>query len=306
MVEKSIPNLKMPPFNTTLMGVLRGVFDYYGIPVSNGWLFGGSGHAFLINIHKELCPSGPYVWDYTPFYQLVRNLGIEVKDLGFFHYGSSPEERKRVESVLRKNIDDKIPCSMLNMDNQLISGYDDTRFFLQQPWPNLDFPPKTLTFQTWEELGKEVHVDFFAFFKTEKDADTTVVRESLSYAVDLARNPSRYKDGEDYHVGLDAYDTWINAVRGGHGHTHGNWWNGTVWCECREMASQYFLEIAAKFRGVSEEAKQLSKLYKGLAALLNRAREKELEDDRKVETLQEARKAEESCVVGVEKLLRSV
>ena len=62
MAEKTIPNLKMYPFETTLMGVLKGVADYFDIAVSDAWLFGGSGHAFLINIHEQLCPSGPYVW----------------------------------------------------------------------------------------------------------------------------------------------------------------------------------------------------------------------------------------------------
>lgn len=30
-----IENMKMPPFNTAVMGVLRGVADYYGIKVSD-------------------------------------------------------------------------------------------------------------------------------------------------------------------------------------------------------------------------------------------------------------------------------
>ena len=130
-MEKRIENLKMYPFNTTLMGVLKGVFDYYDIALSDAWLFGGSGHAFLINIHEQLCPSGPYCWDPKTFYELLRNLGIEMKDLGFFHRESNSEEIKHVEEVLKKYIDENVPCSFLNMENQTIFGYDDKQFFLQ-------------------------------------------------------------------------------------------------------------------------------------------------------------------------------
>jgi hypothetical protein len=98
MAENMIPNLKMYPFNTTLMGVLKGVFEYFRIPVSDPWLFGGSGHAFLINIHEELCPSGPYVWNYKTFFELVRKLGIEMKDLGFFHPKSTPPKAHPMKS----------------------------------------------------------------------------------------------------------------------------------------------------------------------------------------------------------------
>ena len=56
-------NLDQAPHNTTLMGVLRGVVDYCGLDISDATLYGSSGHAFVINIHAELCPSGPYCWD---------------------------------------------------------------------------------------------------------------------------------------------------------------------------------------------------------------------------------------------------
>jgi hypothetical protein len=58
-----IDGLAMPSLHRTLMGVLKGALDYYGIETSIPTVFGASGHAFLINIHDELCPSGPYCWN---------------------------------------------------------------------------------------------------------------------------------------------------------------------------------------------------------------------------------------------------
>lgn len=309
MVEKIIPNLKMYPFNTTMMGVLKGVADYFDIVVSDAWLFGGSGHAFLINIHEQLCPSGPYCWKYETFFQLLRKLGISMKNLGFYTSESTPEERAKIEEILKKNIDAGAPCSFLNMENQLISGYDDSHFIIQKPWPKVDLPitPETLTFQTWNELGEEIHIDFFTFNKVEKVDDETIIKESLEYAVDLTRNPDKYRLQKQYYIGLEAYNTWIKAVKDGHGASHGNWWNATVWAECREMASRYFLEIKEKLpRKVSEKAAELSSPYKRIAKLLIKASDKKLADKEKIKTLQEAQKAEESCINKIEELSGSM
>ena len=309
MVEKIIPNLKMYPFETTMMGVLKGITDYFDIAVSDAWLFGGSGHAFLINIHEQLCPSGPYCWKYETFYELLRNLGISMKNLGFFTSKSTLEERGKIEEGLKKNIDAKIPCSLLNMENQLISGYGDTYFIVQKPWPKVDFPftPKMLTFQTWKELGDEVHIDFFTFDKIQRADDKTVIRESLSYGVDLTRNPGKYRLEKQYVIGLEAYNTWIKAIKDGHGVSHGNLWNGTVWGECRKMASRYFSEIAQKYQGkISREATELSNPYAKIAKLIIKASGKKLADNEKIKTLLEAQKTEESCVGKIEDLLNTL
>ncbi|UCD97195.1 MAG: hypothetical protein JSV35_03885 [Candidatus Bathyarchaeota archaeon] len=307
MVKKILLNLKMHPFETTMMGVLKGVADYYKIDLSNAWLFGGSGHAFLINIHDQLCPSGPYCWKYEGFYRLLQNLGILMKELGFFTAESTPLERGKIEASLKKNIDAEVPCSMLNMENQLISGYDakHSHFIVQKPWPKADLPftPETLTFQTWKELGDEIHVNFFSFKKIPGAHDGTVIKESLTYAVELARNPEKYRLDPCYHMGLDAYMAWINAVKDGHGASHGNWWNGTVWWECRKMASAYFAEIAPKFKGqISEDATRVSNQYAKIAELAFKVSDKKLADNDKIRTLREAKKIEESCIDEIEKM----
>jgi hypothetical protein len=307
MAKKVLPNLKMHPFETTMMGVLKGVVDYYEIDMSDAWLFGGSGHAFLINIHDQLCPSGPYCWKYEVFYRLLRNLGISMKELGFFTSETTSIERDEIEAILKKNIEAEIPCSLLNMENQLISGYDTkhSHFIVQKPWPKADLPftPETLTFQTWKELGDEIHMDFFSFEKTPGAADGTVVKESLRYAVDLARNPDKHRFDQHYHVGLGAYEAWINAVKEGHGASHGNWWNGTVWWECRKMASDYFAEISQKFNGkVSEHASRLCNQYARIAELAFKASDKKLADIKKIKTLREAQKIEKSCIDEIDEI----
>lgn len=104
-----LENINMPPFNTSLMGVLKGVFDYYDIKITNGMAYGGSGHAFLINIHEVVCPSGPYCWKYSKFFELTRNLGVEIIDLRFFDKNNTTEDRNKVEQKLREHLDADMP-----------------------------------------------------------------------------------------------------------------------------------------------------------------------------------------------------
>jgi len=301
-----LENLAQGRLNTTMMGVVKAVLDYYHLETSEAWAFGGSGHAFLINIHEQLCPSGPYCWKYDGFLRLLRNLGIAMADLGFFHGKSTPEERAGVEQKLKQSLDSGNPCSLVNMEHQTISGYDDKAFFTAQPWGDCcgGFPPATLTFGEWPEFKDETHVNFYTFRKLAPADDGTTVRESLRYALDLFRHPEQH-GLEHYAIGLNAYDNWVRAV-GEHGSSHGNWWNGTVWSECRAMASGYFAEIGRKFGNLTGRAQELATAYREIADLLSKAADKEMGPVAKTTLLTELKNKEGEAIKQVESLLAAL
>lgn len=300
-----LEDLKMLPFNTSLMGVLKGVFDYYDIKISNGMAYAGSGHAFLINIHEVVCPSGPYCWKYDMFYKLLQNLGLETIDLGFFHKGSNADERKKVEQALHEYLDAGMPGLAQNMENQTIIGYDDKGLLLVQPWCiECDVTPPTLTFGTWAEFGKEIHATFLVFKKVPKKDDAIIIKESLHYAVDLFKNPDQYSF-EKYRIGSGAYDNWIKALEQGKAHAHGNWWNATVWSECRKMAGEYFAEITDKYKDeISNLTKQLSVQYMDIADLFKQISDKEMAAEKKIPLLKQAKTKDEEAVQNIGVLLK--
>jgi hypothetical protein len=299
-----LSNISQPPFQTTLMGVLKGALDYHGIGHSDAAAFGGSGHAFLINVHDEICPSGPYCWRYDSFWPLVRNVGLEVEDLGFFHGQSGPEERKAVEAKLRAALDAGVPCSMMNMENQLVTGYDDDRLLLAQPWEcSPEVTPATLTFGTWAELGDEVHVNFFVLRKAEPAPRDQVIRDSLRWACALHFKPDEHSI-ERYGVGPRAYDNWAKAVEKGMGGSHGNWWNAEVWSECRLMASAWFRELSAADRPTRAElARLLVKDYAEIGELLKSVGDKTMPIPEKVSTIVELKARELRAVAHIETYL---
>jgi hypothetical protein len=297
-----IKKLQMGSFNTTLMGVLRGVLDYYGIPASTPMLYGGSGHAFLLNIHTELCPSGPYCWHFAPFLELVKNLGVEMTALGSFQTDVMVR-RDQIEEILRQQLDAGTPCSLLNKEHQLITGYDEQGFLTAQPWPwNPNFPPLRLSYALWPELGDEFYVTFYTFRRVEPADETTLIRASLDYALNLQSRPERYTN-EPYGVGPVGYAKWIQAIHDGHGDTHGNWWNGIVWSECRREAAGYFGEIAARYsKSAKGPAEQLAWHYARIADMLQAVSDKTTDSARKIRLLEEAARTESEATSAIAEL----
>ncbi len=296
-----INGLKQPPFNNTLMGAMRGVLDLPNVPASDAFLYGVTGQAFLMNIHRQLCPSGPYCWNQTPFFGLAANLGIRIADLGFYHFGSPQDVRAGVEGEMRESLDNGFPCMLLNMEWQLIAGYDETGFITAQPWPGLDFPPAHLTFGTWQELGEDIHINFYALEWAEPAPPQRAVRDALAYAVDLWRHPKDHTS-EDYGVGPDAYANWIAAIEAGHGDSHGNWWNGTVWAECRARAAEFLSEVAPMLPS-PDTVREIGREYGMVAEIVGRCSDKELDPTRKAELLGEACARERACIQRIEAML---
>ena len=289
-----LSDIKQPPYNASLMGVIRGVADYFGYDYSTPFLYGGSGHAFLANVHAKLCPSGPYCWNQERFLSLVSNLGIKMTDLGFFG-GDSLEKRGALEERISDSLEKGFPSAVLNLDNQLILGTDETGFLMTQPWGPNDVTPAHLEYSTWKEFNGEIHANFYLIRKSEPIDRESIVRESLEYAIDLYKHPGRYTD-EPYGVGPVAYEKWRGAIEGGHGGEHGAWWNAKVWSECRNMAAEYLSEVAGLYPSLSNRIEHLSGSFTEISNHLSAAAEKEMEAKQKIEIVRLAETLEAGAV----------
>jgi hypothetical protein len=236
--------------------------------------------------------------------ELLTNVGLRLEPLGFFHAGSTPEERAAAESRLRESLAAGIPCMLTNMEFQLITGTDDTGFLTAQPWACTDFPPRHLTFSTWDELGDGIHMDFHVLHRCEPAEPRKAVLDSLRYAVDVWRTPPADPGGH-YGMGPRGYANWRGAVEAGHGTSHGSWWNGVVWAECRARAADFLREVSA-LMPVPDTAAGIADGYTEIASALGRCAEKELDAGTKLSLLTEAERREEACVAAIETQLAAV
>ena len=293
-----LENLRQPPFNPTFMGCLRGAADLYGMNLSTPMLYGLTGHGFVMNIHQVLCPSGPYCFAREPIFELAKNAGLDIEELGFFWNDGGACPRPEVEAKLKAALDQGEPCFLVNMEFQLITGYDETGFHTAQPWPGHDFPQKHLTFESWAEFGDEAHVNFNVVRRCQAAPKPDAIKAALTVAVDVWNNPPG-GDEKPYAMGKFAYPYWVQAVKDGHGSEHGNWWNGMVWAECRANAAKFLAEVGETFPATAEPAECLSSRYAEVAQALYKASNKELPADEQIALLEQASETEAGCVADI-------
>ena len=291
--------LEQLPLDVTQVAVLHGVGRYFGLNHSPATVCGASGYAFVINIKRDLCPSGPLIWRRHCFNRLVVNLGIRTEDVGFFTSDTPRERRRAVDAELRSALDQGLPCALCNDEFQLITGYDERGFFTIGPYP--DHLHRRLTFDTWEEWGDDVYA-YFYIYRAETPAERIdLVRASLEFAVDLFRHPDAFAY-EDYGVGPRAYENWLHAAED-HGGTFGAAWNATVWSECRRGAAEYVTEIGTWFPAVAGVTTALAGTYTAVSNLLAEAGDAGLGAVQRCHLVSEAHDLETAAVEQLEALL---
>lgn len=298
--KRMILDINQAPYHSTLMGVIKGVADFYKMNLSKEMIYGLTGQAFMINIHDELCPSGPYCFDRSQFCKLLKDMGIEIIDHGFFSADDSINKRKNIENVVKDHLLSNNPCGMVNLEYQLIYGYDEEGLLTAQPWSD-KYPPAHLNYKTWSELGEDVFMNIFTFTKAKPINLTKQIKNGLQYAIDLNENPSKYTS-LPYVTGVRAYDVFIKALDNGHGDGQGCRWNAIVWGESRKEASKFFLEIANMYPNNFELANELSNDYKIIGEGLMKISDTKVPIKPRIKLLNEIQEIEELALNKIIKL----
>ena len=298
MAGTVVEGLVQPPFDTSMLGVVHGAMSHLGVGRTAAEAFFLSGHAFVINIHDELCPSGPYVWNWDEFFRLLPNAGIRMTELAMLMPAASASERSEVEAQVRAAIAEGAVCSLVHLDHQLVLGHDDEGFVLAQPWPGMESTPARLTYGTWAECQNGPPVAFFRLDACEPPSGQPAL-EALAYAVDLWKHPERHTN-PPYAAGDGAYAKWLAAIDQGPKDVHGNWWNASVWAECRQHAAGYFASLASAANGENpispEDAGWLADRYQKLTHLFRLASDRESSAAEKRRHIAEARELDRACM----------
>ncbi len=297
--------LNQPPYNVSFLGVLAAAAEHYAMDVPVSTLYGASGHAFLTNVHRDLCPSGPYVWDHSRVFDLLRNIGLDVTDIGFFTNDSGADEREALEARLQEHLDDGTVCGVVNLDHQLILGYEHGRFVLGQPWGDAPTTPPTLSSETWVEFGDDIHALFYAVTRCDPVDERTAAVDALRFAIDLYERPREYVE-PDYGIGPEAYDNWIGAVLAGSGSGHGAWWNAMVWAECKAEAASYLRRLASDAPAIADRARDAAEKYNRVAGHLRAAADRELDTELKLAAVRRARDDEQEAVEQLVDVVRGL
>jgi len=274
---RKLDGLKWRGSWVTHLECVRACLDFLEIDVTDAWLWGGTGHAFVINIHEVVCPSGPTAWKAGAIHRQGENVGYIAEGVGGFkHRADFRDKQERAWNMLRKAMDEGFPCFGWELDIPefyLIHGYDGTGYYYKGCTCEDGAGPLP-----WEKLGDTGIgvVEAYAVRPGTPADDARTVRDALQFALDY---PLEWlHDG--YSGGPAGYDTWITAIAEGKADGFGTAYNAAVWSECRHLAAGFLREAKQRlpehaslfdqaipqFETVSQNLSAVSKLFPFLGA----------------------------------------
>jgi len=317
---KELDNYRWRPMWISHIGCLKAAAEYLSVRVSTPWLFGTTGYAFLLNIHKELCPSGWHVVD-MPIQEALRNVGLNVDHLveARHAWDSTGVLQERAWEHTRRAIKAGKPCYGYDLeigDYYAIHGYDGRGYYYSGPGCDQGKGPLP-----WQDYGVTnqvgiIHIN--AVTPCDPAEDTLVVRNALELA--LKQAASVEGANELYACGLAGYDQWIAALEGGCAEGWGAPYNAACYAETRHNAVAFLEEAKQRIGneqldGLFDEAighyEKVAAALKQVAATFPTLDEKPSETldvrvRRGVESLNAARGAEERGLKALEKLAQTV
>jgi hypothetical protein len=263
------------------LGCIKGCLDHLDIKASDAWLYGASGHAFIINMHGEMCPSGPTAWNSEGLLKLIENIGCKIEGI-HSHKGAADfeEKKKEVWKFTKQAIDSGFPCfgwELAIPEYYVVYGYDDDHYLFKGPAMNPETKPKS-----WQELGEAETATLYmsSVRPARAKGDADVVKEALSFAVEHAREPEKWTFPK-YMTGPGAFDNWIKALESDSANGFGAAYNAEVWHECRHLAVEFlkeakerlarpelnplFDEAAGYYEVVRDRLKEVAELFPFLA-----------------------------------------
>jgi len=239
---KKIENLTWRQMHVSHLGCIKGCLEFLGIDVSPPWLFGATGHAFVINVHETACPSGPTAWNTEMLFALGKNIGYNAG--GYFCMKSSEsfeDFQEKSWQMVQKSIDGGTPCfgwELAIPEYYVVNGYDETGYLFSGPGAEEGGPEA----KPWRELGDSGIgvLEMFTVDAGEAVDDSVAVKEALSFG--LAHASTRSWIFPKYSSGVEGFETLIRGIKDDVSEPFGFAYNIAVWTECREMAVLFLKE----------------------------------------------------------------
>ena len=261
MAIKQLQGLRIHKRSVERLGCIKGCLEYLGSDVSLPWLYGGTGHAFIISLDPGVDVSSPDSWDHQPQFDLGPNLGYTID--GFLVWKPDAEEsfpgkQREAWQFVRTNIDQGVPCFGFELKAfyggyWVIYGYEDgdgedPAGYYYSGWEEGGPLP-------WQKLG-DLFVPVLEVRSVqlcEQAQNAKVVRDGLALALKHAQNPPEWMH-EQAQSGQAAWGYWARALGSGEAKRDHHTYNAQLWLECREMAVAFCREAKGRLPGRCDAA----------------------------------------------------
>ncbi|MHA1136064.1 MAG: ArsR/SmtB family transcription factor [Candidatus Thorarchaeota archaeon] len=318
---KSLKKLKWQPRWVSHLGAVEASLKFLKQKISPAWIYGGTGHAFIINIAKDLCPSGPTAWRTMMLHELSSNLGYRVD--GIFAVKTNPEFPRLQEKAWNhaiECIDKEIPCYGWELEAPEfynITGYDDVGYHYSGPGCENGKGPKP-----WRDLGN-TGIGILEVYSVHPSGTANPVKAIKQALVKSLYHASNPEDTifPNYRSGLTGYDWWISAIEYGSAQVMGHAYNAGVWAECRKFAAQFLKEARKHVTGdirilidaaqkqykiVASNLESISKDYPFTPGLDSKPIGVEGRTTKTVDSLKNAKAAEESGMTILQDIVKAL
>lgn len=263
---KNLEGLTYTPTWISHMGCLSGCTRYLGLPATDSWIYGATGHAFIINISRDSCPSGPTAWKTQPLHRLGANIGYTPD--GVFALKTQPdfkEKQRQAYEHVKTAIDHGHPCYGWELDIAefyVINGYDDTGYHHHGPTSPNGAGPKP-----WHTLGTtEIGVlEVYSIQPGTPAPPDKTLRDALTFALQHAQGKHSHPN---YTAGPQAYTTWAAGIQDASAIRDGAAYNAQCWQECRHHAAAFLEEAKTKLPHLIAQLDAAKKHYTEVAANL--------------------------------------
>jgi hypothetical protein len=286
---KKLTDLRIRQRFVERLGCIKGCLDYLGKEISFPWLYGGTGHAFIIGLDPGVDVSSPDAWDHQPQYDLGRNLGYTVEGFSVWKpdaEGVFADKQREAWDFVRANIDRGVPCFGFELKKYyggywVITGYDDAGDgpggYYYSGWEEGGPLP-------WDQLGElfTPNLEVRAVELCDPAPDVKAVADGLAFALHHAENPPDLIDAGAV-SGPAAWAYWAEALETGEAKRDHHTYNLQLWLECREMAVAFLQEAKGRVPGrcddlFDEAAERYARVCETLGALLDLHPEREEPD----------------------------
>jgi len=219
---------------------------------------GTTGYAFIMSVHKGLCPSGPTVFDWNLLLQGIVTLGFSPKVYmgGECYDKSSKTDRQETQAIeLYKFVGNEITAGRPVViwgtyvpEFGVATGVDDQKYHVKsfRECLNQEQPPIP-----YDELAAPGGFYGLAFptesgFENNRFSDLLIITNAVRILKDEAIH-------KFYGYGLNAYDTWMKLLEAGpdspdwgEATGFGNAYNAQCWNEAKWCAAEFLKRLAGR------------------------------------------------------------
>jgi len=247
LIMIKLKDLEWTPTWTSRIGCMHGCCEYLDLGLSLPEVFGGTGHAFIINVHDQLCPSGPTAWKTEMLFDLSPNIGLTHDVIfGFKGDGNFKELQMNSWKFVRDALDLGNPCYGWELrvpEFYVINGYDDNGYYVSGP--AVGEGDVVVPWEFLDQSGIGV-AEFCSCRRCEPVPYRKILLDALSAVIKHNDNISDWiLDG--YRSGPQAFRIWAEATERKEELPWGAAYNAEVWLECRQNGVLFLEGIAERF-----------------------------------------------------------